>query len=120
MLPVLEDELPVEADFSHEGERLPELLLRLAAEADDDVGGEGHAGDHRAHVRHQLQVGIPGRKSSNIISPGQYYPITWQIRVLWINFYPSMYPFMFLSPRKGKCMLIVVNPDTDLHGIQYP
>ena len=59
MLPVLEDELPVEADPAHEGERLLELLLRLAAEADDHVGGEGHAGNHRTHVRDQVQIGLP-------------------------------------------------------------
>ena len=55
-----ERERAVEADLLDHLERLAEVVLGLAGEADDDVGAEGDVGDRGAHAGDEVEVALAG------------------------------------------------------------
>ena len=57
---VLEGVGIVEVGIGHQAQRLGELGIRLAGEADDDVGGEGDARDRSPEPRDHLEVDLAG------------------------------------------------------------
>ena len=57
---VLEGIRVVEVGLDHQGEGLLELRLGLAREPDDDVGGEGDAGNGRTELPHDFEIPLPG------------------------------------------------------------
>ena len=77
-----EGERAVVADLLDHLERLAEVLLRLAGEADDDVGGQRQVGDGGAHLLDQPQVALAAVRPPHRLQHAGRAGLERQVRVL--------------------------------------
>ena len=77
-----ERERAVEADLLDDLERLAEVVLGLAGEADDDVGREREIGDAGAHLVDELQVALARVRAAHRLEDARRAGLQRQVRVL--------------------------------------